>query len=148
MAGPIIPVIAAVLGFITKSGIKAATKKYGKKVVDEAIDKKSAGQKARNYVSKAGGKGGSGKTTPRSVNTRLNIVEKEIRSVEIKLEKGSLTKGASQTMKKKRDALKSQRQNLLDMAAEDPDILGGADSMYGKFNKGGMVDYRKKGLFK
>ena len=133
--------IPAILLFIARLGIKAATKKYGKKIVDEAIKKKSTGQQARNYIKKTDT---SVSTAPQSVSTRINNVDSRIASLQKLIREGKNVKAGQ----KRLEALKKQRNNLMDMAEEDPDILGGPDSMYGKFNKGGMIDYRKKGLFR
>ena len=156
MAFQLVPVIAAILAFAAKSGTKAAIKKYGKKAVDEAVDikkkQKSANQKDKNYVATTDK---STKTAPQSVFTRLNNLEKRIESMRELIKQG---KGDP----KKLDAFKKQEKNLLDMMAEETDLMGGSGSMYGKFNKGGltkkkktagynkggMIDYRKTGMFK
>ena len=42
---PVPAVVAAILAFIAKRGLKAATRKYGKKAVEEAKERKKAGEK-------------------------------------------------------------------------------------------------------
>jgi len=148
------PVVAAVLAFMAKKGIKAAVKKYGKKTVDNAKkvkqekrNKKSKMQENTNRISEADT---SNMTTPRSVMGRMNLVEKKIRDMEELIKQGS-PRGNPKELSK----LKERFKNLDDMYSEElnlGDVLGGKDSVYGKFSRGGLsktghTDYRKKGMF-
>jgi len=148
MAAPVV----AVLAYMAKKGITAAVKKYGKKAVDNAKKekraKKSKMQENTNRISEADT---SNRTAPRSVFSRINLVEKKIRDMEELIKQGN-PRGNPKELSKLRERLR----NLDDMYGEEldfGDVLGGKDSVYGKFSRGGLsrtghTDYRAKGLFK
>ena len=110
--------IIAVMTAIAKVGLKEATKKYGKTAVNQAKKLNDKYKKTLDAESKAADYSSSGNRA--AVTRTQNTLSKEI--------KKSL--GPDATV-----------QDNIKLRTKLQDSVG-------KFNKGGMIDYRKTGLFK
>ena len=118
MAGPAIPIIA-ILSAIVKVGAKEAAKKYGKTAVNQAKKLQTKYKKTLDADSEDANY--STPQTKSKVTRSYNSLSKSI--------KESLGPDADS-----RDSIKLRT------------LLQDLDK--GGFNKGGLVDYRKSGLFK
>ena len=119
MAGPLIPILA-VMATIAKVGLKEATKKYGKTAVNQAKKLNKKYERTLDAESKADDYSSAGN---RAAATRTN----NTLSKEIKKSLGP-------------DATVQDNIKLRTLLQETNKPT--------KFNKGGLIDYRKTGLFK
>jgi len=118
MAGPALPIIA-ILSVIAKFGIKEATKKYGKSAVNQAKKLHAKHKKTLDADSED-----ANYSTPQTRGKRTRTAN-------------SLSKSIQESLGPKADF----RDNIkLRTLLQDLDRGG--------FNKGGIIDYRKSGLFK
>ena len=134
-----VPVIAAIVAFIAKSGVKAAIKKYGKNAVNSATKKTNPrGKKIKHKK-------------PKSPEDRLMSIEDKILDITGNGNKSpdSLTPAAQNRL----SLLKQRKQNLEEMLEDLSQSGESSADVYGKFSKGGLTktnhtDYRSKGLFR
>jgi hypothetical protein len=168
MAGPLIPVAAAILGFIAKKGINAAVKKYGAKAVKQAQKQKN---KQKDLIESDGG-GSSLNEKEFKSKAKSDTYKKHEQEIEkAKREKydPSFDKMAKSITQRRREiaeklkearekgdqkgieALQKRLKNLSEMEKDDFGTLVHKGTG-GKFSKGGLTrtghkDYRKTGMF-
>ena len=118
MAGPAIPIIA-ILSAIVKVGAKEATKKYGKTAVNQAKKLHSKYKKTLDADSED-----ANYSTPQTKGKRTRTAN-------------SLSKSIKEFLGPDADSRDNIKLRTLLQ-----------DLNKGGFNKGGLVDYRKSGLFK
>jgi len=118
MAGPAIPIIA-ILSAIVKVGAKEAAKKYGKTAVNQAKKLQTKYKKTLNADSED-----ADYSTPQT--------------------KGKVTRAANSLSKSIKESLGPDADSRDSIKLRT--LLQDLDK--GSFNKGGLVDYRKSGLFK
>ena len=136
MAGPLTPLIIAAISFIAKEGIKAATKKYGKEAVREAASFKKLRTKYQKTV-EADNSGGED-------NDRNFGVSK----AKVTRSQNALSKAINEHLGP--DASIQDKINLRTMLQDNKFNKGGLTKKKktAGYNKGGMIDYRKTGMFK
>ena len=149
MAGPLIPVAAAIVSFIAKKGLNAAIKKYGAKAVKEAQKKQiskieDTATKSRQATREAAKKERE-KLDP-GFNPKSESLADKVSSVSRML-KEARQAGDTKAISR----LEARLENLREIAKDRPDTVihkgtGGRFSR-GGLSRNGHTDYRKKGLF-
>jgi len=149
MAGPLIPVAAAIVSFIAKKGINAAIKKYGAKAVKEAQKKQIS-----KLEDKAAKSRQATRETAKKEREKLDPgFSAESESIFDKISSVSrMLKEAKQAGDTKAiSRLEARLRNLREIKNDRPDTVIHKGTG-GRFSRGGLIrngntDYRKKGLF-